>query len=181
MNARLSFFNTPVPELPVGRRPNHTAGRIPIARRWRRADARRMKTSTLALLFLSALPLAALADANTDLRALEETRRAAIKAKDFPALEKIYAPDFLAVAGNGQIIDRATLFNVFGKADPTIAFTTDEIRVLDSGATAVFFGRLVGKTPDGHTAFASRFTHVFVRRKGAWVCISGQSTPLPTN
>jgi ketosteroid isomerase-like protein len=138
-----------------------------------------MKISSLAFLLLSALPPTALADANGDLRSLEETRRAAIKARDFPALEKIYAPEFLAVAGNGQIIDRATLFNVFGKTDPAISFTTDEIRVLDAGNTAVFFGRLVGHTPDGKTAFASRFTHVFVRRHGEWVCISGQSTPLP--
>jgi len=35
------------------------------------------------------------------------------------------------------------------------------------------------ESADGKTAFVSRFTHVFVRRKGAWVCISGQSTPLP--
>lgn len=66
-----------------------------------------------------------------------------------------------------------------GKADPSIIFSTDEIRVLDAGNTAVFFGRLIGKTPDGRTAFAARFTHVFVRRQGAWVCIAGQSTPLP--
>lgn len=139
-----------------------------------------MKTrlAPLALLLLSAFPLSALADANADLRALEETRRAAIRAKDFTTLEKIYAPEFLAVAGNGQVVDRATLFGVFGKADPSITFTTDEIRVLDAANTAVFFGRLTGRTPDGKTAFASRFTHVFVRRKGTWVCISGQSTPL---
>lgn len=141
-----------------------------------------MKTARLAplaLLVLTSLPLTSFADTNADLRAMEEARRAAIKAKDFATLEKIYAPEFLAVAGNGQIIDRATLFKVFGNADPSISFTTDEIRVLDSGDTAVFFGRLTGKTADGKTAFASRFTHVFVRRKGAWVCISGQSTPLP--
>src|SRR5690348_3921306 len=95
----------------------------------------------LALLLLTTLPLAARADANADLRALEETRRAAIKAKDFATLEKIYAPEFLAVAGNGQIIDRATLFKVFGNADPTITFATDEIRVLESGDTAVFLDR----------------------------------------
>lgn len=138
-----------------------------------------MKIVSLALLLVSALPVTALADANSDLRALEETRRAAIKAQDFPALERIYAPEFLAVAGNGQIIDRATLFNVFRRTDPSISFTTNEIQVLDAGKTAVFFGRLVGKTADGHTAWASRFTHVFVRRHGGWICISGQSTPLP--
>jgi ketosteroid isomerase-like protein len=138
-----------------------------------------MKTKLLALLVLAALPLAALGDTNKDLRSIEESRRAAIKARDFQALEKIYAPEFLAVAGSGQIIDRATLFKVFGNADPSISFATDEIRVLDSGDTAVFFGRLTGTSADGKTTFASRFTHVFVRRHGKWVCISGQSTPLP--
>jgi ketosteroid isomerase-like protein len=140
-----------------------------------------MKTAHVALWILTALPLTALANADSDLRALEETRRAAIKAQDFKTLERIYAPEFQAVAGNGQVIDRATLFNVFRKTDPSISFTTDEIRVLDSGNTAVFFGRLTGKTPEGRTAFASRFTHVFVRRHGAWVCNSGQSTPLPAD
>lgn len=139
-----------------------------------------MKTrlAPLALLLLSTLPMRALADADADLRSIEETRRAAIQAKDFSTLEKVYAPEFLAVAGNGQLIDRATLFKVFGNTDPSIRFATDEIRVLDSGDTAVFFGRLTGRTADGRTTFASRFTHVFVRRKGAWICISGQSTPL---
>jgi ketosteroid isomerase-like protein len=138
-----------------------------------------MKIRLIARLILAVLPLAALADTSSELRAIEEARRAAIKAKDFQALEQIYAPDFLAVAGNGQVVDRATLFGVFGKTDPSITFTTDEIRVLDAGQTAVFFGRLTGKTPDGKRVLAARFTHVFVRRHGRWVCISGQSTPLP--
>lgn len=36
------------------------------------------------------------------------------------------------------------------------------------------------KTADGKPANVSRFSHVFVRRKGSWVCIAGQSTPLPS-
>jgi ketosteroid isomerase-like protein len=142
----------------------------------------RMKTgffAPLALLLITSLPVAVLADTDSELRAVEESRRAAIKAKDFSALGNIYAPEFMAVAANGQVVDRAALFKVFRSTDPSILFTTDEVRVLPEGDTAVFFGRLIGKTADGNTVFASRFTHVFVRRHGMWVCISGQSTPLP--
>jgi ketosteroid isomerase-like protein len=142
-----------------------------------------MKQPLLVLLVLLSCGFAraAFADTDSELRAIEESRRAAIGARDFTALEKIYSPDFVAVAGNGQLVDRATLFRVFGQADPSISFTTDEIRIVVDGDTAVFFGRLTGRTADGKTAFASRFSHVFVHRKGAWICIAGQSTPLPAS
>ena len=99
---------------------------------------------------------AAFADAQSELRGIEATRRAAIKAKDFDTLGRIYAPAFVAVTGNGRFVTREELF------------------------AAVFFGRLSGRTADGKTAFASRFSHVFVHKKGKWRCIAGQSTPLPS-
>lgn len=133
---------------------------------------------------LACLPLlAALAHAGTDddLRRIEAQRRQAIQAKDFAALGRIYAPGFLAVAGNGQLIDREQLFRVFAQTDPALVFDTDEIRVLDQGDTAVFFGRLTARTAAGKPVFASRFSHVFMRQAdGRWLCISGQSTPLPS-
>jgi ketosteroid isomerase-like protein len=132
------------------------------------------------LMALLALPGIAAADTASQLRALEESRRAAIQAQDFSVLEKIYAPTFVAVAGNGQVIDRATLFSVFKRNDPTLKFSTDEIRIVDEGDTAVFIGRLTGRTAEGKVAFASRFSHVFVRRNGGWICVAGQSTPLPS-
>jgi ketosteroid isomerase-like protein len=121
---------------------------------------------------------AAFAGTESELRAIEESRRAAIKAQDFAVLEKIYGPTFAAVGGNGQVIDRATLFDMFRHNDPSLSFATDEIRIVSDGDTAVFFGRLTGRTSDGKVAFRSRFSHVFVRRAGAWLCIAGQSTPL---
>jgi ketosteroid isomerase-like protein len=134
----------------------------------------------IACTLLSALgPRYGFAGTETELRELEEQRRDAIRLKDFEKLSQIYAASFLAVAGNGQLIDRAQLFNVFANGDPTLTFKTDEVRVLDQGGTAVFFGRLVAYNPAGKIAFASRFSHVFVKQSGRWVCIAGQSTPLP--
>jgi ketosteroid isomerase-like protein len=133
----------------------------------------------LALLLIAIVACPAFADTESQLRAIEESRRAAIKARDFATLEKIYAPGFLAIGGNGQFVDREGLFRLFGQADASMVFTTDEIRVVAEGDTAVFFARLKASTADGRTLYVSRFSHVFVKRDGTWICIAGQSAPQP--
>jgi ketosteroid isomerase-like protein len=133
------------------------------------------------LLFLLALGYAtgAAAAVVDELRAIEDARRDAIKRHDFDALARIYAPGFVAVAGNGEVIDRARLFSVFRQTDPALTFTTDEIRVLEFGTTAVFLGRLTARNAAGDVVASSRFSHTFVRDDGQWRCVYGQSTPLP--
>jgi ketosteroid isomerase-like protein len=123
----------------------------------------------------------AIADDTADvaaLRELETTRQAAIKARDFDALRRIYAEDFVGIAGNGRVISRADLMDVFAHNDGSLAFTTDEVDVRVYGDTAIFTGRLTARMASGEVASAGRFTHVFVRRAGAWVCVHGQSTPI---
>jgi ketosteroid isomerase-like protein len=127
---------------------------------------------------LAFLPLNSEASTESDLKDLEEQRREAIRTKDFATLSRIYAPGFLAVGGNGQVIDREQLFKLFSGTDPSLSFKTDEIRVLDQGDTAVFFGRLRAFAADGKALFATRFSHTFVKQGGKWVCIAGQSTPI---
>jgi ketosteroid isomerase-like protein len=120
------------------------------------------------------------ATAEQELIAIEDQRREAIRIKDFGTLGKIYAPEFMAVAGNGQLIDRAVLFRLFEQGGSALKFETDEIRIQLHGETAVFFGRLTGRTPTGELATVSRFSHVFIRREGRWWCVAGQSTPIPS-
>jgi len=114
------------------------------------------------------------------LLALEEKRRQAIRDGDAKTLDQIYAADFSAIAGNGQVINKEQLMSVFKRNDPRNNFTTDEIKVRVFGGTAVFTGRLIGRTPEGTVISAGRFTHVFVRRGGRWQCVAGQSTPIPS-
>jgi ketosteroid isomerase-like protein len=121
----------------------------------------------------------ALASPEDDLLRLEEQRRQAIKAQDFATLSNIYAPEFVGVTSAGQMVSRDQLFRVFAQTDPKLRFTTDEVRVVLHGNTALFFGRLVGATESGTTLFTSRFSHVFVKRGESWVCVAGQSTALP--
>lgn len=116
--------------------------------------------------------------AEQQLRAIEEKRREAIKQGDFQTLGEIYAEDFSAIAGNGQVIGREELFAIFKRNDPRVVFTTDEITVRVFKKTAIFSGRLIGRAPPGGIVSLGRFTHFFVKRKGRWVCVFGQSTPL---
>lgn len=113
-----------------------------------------------------------------DLIGIESARRQAIKEGDFSALGKIYAEDFTGIVGSGQVINREQLFAVFKQTDPRVAFATDEIKVRVFGETAIFTGRLIGKTSAGEVVSASRFTHFFVRREGRWQCVMGQSTAI---
>lgn len=114
-----------------------------------------------------------------ELRRIEEARREAIRKGDMKTLAAIYADDFSAIGGNGQILNKQQLFDVFKRNNPEIIFTTDEISVRVFGQTAIFTGRLTGRTADGKPLSASRFTHFFVKRSGRWQCVAGQSTALP--
>jgi ketosteroid isomerase-like protein len=122
---------------------------------------------------------ASAANVAAELRAVEEVRREAIKRQDFDTLSRIYAPGFVAIAGNGDVIDRARLFDAFRRTDPALTFQTDEIHVLEQAGFAVFYGRLTARNRAGAVVFAARFSHTFVRKDGQWLCVYGQSTPLP--
>lgn len=134
------------------------------------------------LLLLVALAVVATpcqaSDVAQELIGIEALRREAIKTGNFGALEQIYAPNFIAVAANGQIIDRTRLFAVFRQTDPSLVFSTDEAQVHASGSTAVFIGRLTARNSGGDLVFQSRFSHVFIHDGARWVCIAGQSTPI---
>jgi ketosteroid isomerase-like protein len=131
---------------------------------------------TAVFAMLLSVSTAAAATTEYDLRALEETRREAIARQDFDVLRRIYAPDFVAIAGNGSVIDRDRLFGLFRAVDRSLAFSVDDIRVIDLGDTALFLGRLVARSGD-RTVSSARFSHTFVRKDGQWQCVFGQSTP----
>jgi ketosteroid isomerase-like protein len=141
-----------------------------------------MSRITILFILLAVIPAYGQAKQSRDeqqLRAIEERRRDAIKQGDFKTLGEIYAEDFTAIAGNGRVITREQLFNLFRQTDPSLFFRTDEIEVRVFKKTAIFSGRLLGRVVGGEVISAGRFTHYFVKRDGRWVCVFGQSTPIP--
>lgn len=123
-------------------------------------------------------PTLAHADTQSELRAIEKRREIAVQSQDFATLQTIYSPDFVAVTADGQFVNRDQLFMTYRKSNQKLSFDTDDIRIVVSGNTAVLYSRMVAKMDSGGTAFASRFSHVFTRKNGSWICIAGQSTPL---
>lgn len=119
-----------------------------------------------------------LSKAEQELRQIEQARSEAIKQGDMKTLDSIYADDFSGIVGTGQIINKEQLMAVFKRNDPRIVFATDEINIRVFERTAIFTGLLTGKTVEGQTIFASRFMHIFVKRKGKWQCVAGQSTSI---
>ena len=118
-------------------------------------------------------------DIDNELRAIEERRREAIRVRDTATLEAIYADDFQGIAGNGSVIDKKTLLGVLGRASAEVTWVTSEIVVTSVGPEAALFtGRLTGTAPGGRVVSDARFTHLFARRGGRWVCVAGQTTPI---
>ncbi|HET7535379.1 MAG TPA: nuclear transport factor 2 family protein, partial [Candidatus Didemnitutus sp.] len=118
-----------------------------------------MKTLLRCLaLFVLPFATALAATVESDLRAVEAIRLDAIRTGDFGILSRIYSEDFSAIVGNGLIVNRAEMFELFKRNDPTVIFATDEIVVREYGDTAVFTGRLVAHTKAGQIVSTARFT-----------------------
>ena len=115
-----------------------------------------------------------------EMQQLESSRNAAIKAGDMGVLEKIYAPDFHGIAGNGTRVDRDTLFAVFRrnaggdfKADSQILSAKVE------GGLALVEGRLkLSAEPSGQLISDSHYLHLFRRNGDHWEMIEGAAVPI---
>ena len=130
------------------------------------------------LLLAACCASAAFAAESDDLLQLEAKRSAAILAKDKATLDAIYADDFRSIAGNGTIIDKTTLMDVLANNDPNVVFAVDELNPRLFGETAVVTGRLTARDKAGAIRSQSRFTHVYVKRGGAWKLVAAQATPV---
>lgn len=132
---------------------------------------------SLLLMATSARAQESVRDREKVLLAIEATRRAAIAAKDFSTLATIYADDFRGIIGNGEIADRAFLFEVFRNDDPSLTFTTDELTVRQFGDAAIVTGRLTAMKGEA-IAFQQRFSHFFALRSGRWQIVAAEGTPV---
>ena len=100
--------------------------------------------------------------------AIEVERSAAIARHDTAWLSRVYAADFRGVPANGQLVDRATLLNVFTRDNPNSRFLIDELVIRDFGAAASVMGRLRTTTLAGEVIAESRYLHLYISRDSHW-------------
>jgi ketosteroid isomerase-like protein len=100
---------------------------------------------------------------------------------DVPALERLYADEYLAIDPAGATFTKAQdIANVKSGNFKLAAFKLDDVKVQVKGEMGVVTGRntikatYMGKDISG----SYRFTDVFVKRAGRWQAISTQATAI---
>lgn len=106
----------------------------------------------------------------------------ALLSGDRAALQAVLMPDFLLIdVMSGSEIPAGILIEVVGSRQLRFE-SIDRIdsRVREYGDTAVVTGQTRMRGGYGDQAFEahSRYTHVYVRREGAWRLASAQGTPI---
>jgi ketosteroid isomerase-like protein len=101
-------------------------------------------------------------------------------------LKRIWAEDFVFVLSSGKTFNKQE--GIADAAESTDTVTSAELSGLKirvyGGTMAVVIGdyRETGHAKDGKAFIRrERFTNVWVLQKGAWQCVSGHSSDLPSD
>ncbi len=128
-------------------------------------------------------PEAAIEAGSQDLSAQWST---AYLKNDTSVLERIWAPDFVYVEPSGHRFTKAegiAALKTGGERHTVSEASSIDVRVYGGGTVAIDIGdyKEAGKDKDGKPfERASRFTNVWVLKDGAWQCVSGHASVIPT-
>jgi ketosteroid isomerase-like protein len=120
-------------------------------------------------------------DPKKELIQIEQDSAKALASNDTPAILARLSDDWKMVLTDGQVLTRADLesalksgklkFNAYNSADLDVRIFGDTAVVIGSGTSK---GAWDGNDFTG----ADRFTDVYTRRDGKWLCVSSHSTAL---
>ena len=113
---------------------------------------------------------------------LERDWDSAFLLNDTAFIDRVLAPEFVAVYPDGSKGDRTTeLANAAAFNQKIDSSTLDDFTIQVHGDTAVVWFRrtLVGPSKGQRLEVAYRYLDVFVRRDGRWLCVASQSLKVP--
>ena len=114
--------------------------------------------------------------ADTDtLRQLNEDFVRSVQLSDVRRFEEILADDFLNSNPDGSLVDRAGFLAQIARPAAISNLEAHDVRVRIMGDIAIIHARTTYKKPDGQ-AGAGRYTDVWARRQGRWLCVSAHVT-----
>jgi uncharacterized protein (TIGR02246 family) len=123
-------------------------------------------------------------DAKTEQAIAQLIRRwlDALVAKDFAALDRVVADDYLITVSDGRVLNKEQ--DLAPVKDAQLKFTSatvEDLKVRVFGDTAIATGTGVYNVTYGERSGETRerFTDVWVKRKGRWQAVSSHSTTLP--
>lgn len=115
-------------------------------------------------------------DTDTDL--LQQLNRHYIRAvqmSDVRWFEENLADDFMNSNPDGSLVDRARFIAQIAPPATISNLEADEVRIRAFGDVAIVHGRTTYTKLDGRPG-AGRYTDVWMRRGGRWLCVAAQVT-----
>jgi ketosteroid isomerase-like protein len=122
----------------------------------------------------TAATLARVDDLET-LQQLNERYIRSVAASDVEWFAGNLSDDFMNSNPDGSLLDRAQFLAHIARPCPVSGFRAEDVRIRMLGETAVIHGRTVYTKADGASA-AGRYTDVWSRRQGRWVCVAAHVT-----
>jgi ketosteroid isomerase-like protein len=109
------------------------------------------------------------------LRELNQGFIRSVRMSDVGWFDQNLSEDFLNSNADGTLVDRAAFLRQITPPCPVSDFDVEDVRIRIFGDTAIIHGRTTYTKPSGQAA-AGRYTDVWVRQGGRWVCVSGDVT-----
>lgn len=98
-----------------------------------------------------------------------------VQMSDVRWFDEHLAEDFMNSNPDGSLVDRAEFLAQIARPCPVSDFEAEDVRIRILGEFAIIHGRTVYRKPDGR-AGAGRYTDVYSRRQGRWLCVSAHVT-----
>ncbi len=99
----------------------------------------------------------------------------AVQMSDARRFDEILAADFLNSSPDGALADKKTFLTQIARPATIANMAVEDVRIRLLGDTAIIHARTTYTYPDGRAA-AGRYTDVWARRKGRWLCVSAHVT-----
>src|SRR5260370_32105925 len=118
-----------------------------------------------------------------EVRQMIQKYRSALLQRDIPALEKIWADDYVFVNASGDVLTKAQrLENIKSGATTLDSINEEEnitVRVYQNSAVATSRVTIKGQYSGQPTSGQYRSTHVWAKGPAGWHLVSNQLTALP--
>ena len=95
----------------------------------------------------------------------------AVEASDVAWFERSLADDFLNSNPDGSLVGRAGFLARIARPTGISNFEAKDVRIRVMGEVAIIHGRTTYTKADG-TPGAGRYTDVWARRRGRWLCVA---------
>jgi ketosteroid isomerase-like protein len=114
----------------------------------------------------------------SDLEILQELNLSfirSVRTADVGWFERHLSADFLNGNPDGSLVERAAFLRQVAPPSPVPDLGVEDVRIRIFGDTAIAHGRTTYTRADGKAA-AGRYTDVWVRQAGRWLCVSADVT-----